>query len=443
MSVFFGTDGIRGEIGKNLNHEIAYNCGNALAKLYPHSRILIGKDTRLSGDYILVSFASGVISAGGDITNIGICPTPAIAHLTHALGFDFGVSITASHNPPSDNGIKIFDNNYKKISTGLEERLERNFFNSTTLPNEELGHIYFKPELKNTYIEKAKSFCKKNKKLKMVIDCANGATSIYAEKIFSKLYDKVTIIHSSTNGVDINKDCGATSVASLRKTVFESKADIGFAFDGDGDRIIAIDQSGEIIDGDKILYILAKYYKERKTLRPLEVVGTEQSNMALESALKKEGIKFHRTKVGDKYVLEKMEKNNLQLGAEQSGHIIQKDIVPTGDGIVTAITLCNILRDTGKTLGELVDFTPYPQYTQNIPTANKDKIIFNDALKETIEKINESFKKEGRVIVRPSGTEPVIRIMVESKDNERNKEIANKLSKLITQIDKGESICVE
>lgn len=443
MSVFFGTDGIRGEVGKNLNHEIAYNCGNALAKLYPHSKILIGKDTRLSGDYILVSFASGVISAGGDITSIGICPTPAIAHLTHTLGFDFGVSITASHNPPSDNGIKIFDNNYKKISTKLEERLERNFLNSITLPNEELGHIYFKPELKNTYIEKVKSFCKKNKKLKVIVDCANGATSIYAEKIFNKLYDKVTIIHSSTNGVDINKDCGATSVASLRKTVLESKADIGFAFDGDGDRIIAIDQSGEIIDGDKILYILAKYYKERKTLRPLEVVGTEQSNMALESALKKEGIKFHRTKVGDKYVLEKMDKNNLQLGAEQSGHIIQKDLIPTGDGILTAITLCNILRDTGKTLDELVDFTPYPQYTQNIPTANKNKIIFNDALKETIEKINQSFKKEGRVIVRPSGTEPVIRIMVESKDNERNKEIANKLSKLITQIDKGESICVE
>lgn len=443
MSVFFGTDGIRGEIGENLNHKMAYACGNALAKLYPHSKILIGKDTRLSGDYILVSFASGVISAGGDITNIGICPTPAIAYLTHTLGYDFGVSITASHNPPSDNGIKIFDNNYTKISTRLEEKLERNFLNSIVLPNEELGHIYFKPELKDTYIEKIQSFGKKNKKLKVVIDCANGATSVCAEKIFNKLYGKVTSIHTSTNGGDINKECGATNVASLCKAVLESKADVGFAFDGDGDRIIAIDQSGEIIDGDKILYILARYYREKKNLHPLEIVGTEQSNMALELALKKEGIKFHRAKVGDKYVLEKMEKDNLQLGAEQSGHVIQKDLIPTGDGMLTAITLCNIIKDTGKTLSELVDYTPYPQYTQNIPTANKDKIIFNDTLKETIEKINESFKKEGRVIVRPSGTEPVIRIMVEGKNNERNIEIANKLSRLITKIDKGESICVE
>lgn len=443
MSVFFGTDGIRGEIGKSLNHEIAYSCGNALAKLYPHSKILIGKDSRLSGDYILVSFASGVISAGGDITNIGICPTPAIAYLTHSLGYDFGVSITASHNPPSDNGIKIFDSNYTKISSLLEERLERNFLSTITLPNEELGHIDFKPELKDIYIEKVVSYGKKNKKIKIVIDCANGATSVYAEKIFSTLYDKVSIIHSSTDGADINKDCGATNIESLRKTVLEKKVDIGFAFDGDGDRIIAVDQKGEIIDGDKILYILVQYYKAKKILKAPEVVGTEQSNMAMELALKKEGITFHRTRVGDKYVLDKIKQNNLQLGAEQSGHIIQSDLLPTGDGILTAITLCNILKDTGKTLSELVDYTPYPQYTQNIPTANKEKIMLSSLLKETIEKINQSFKKEGRVIVRPSGTEPIIRIMVESKDNEKNKEIANKLNRLITQIDKGESICVE
>ena len=436
MSTFFGTDGLRGIIGDDLTHEIAYNCGNALGKISPKSNILLGKDTRISGDYISTAFASGLISAGCNITMVDICPTPGIAYLTHTLGFDYGVAITASHNPLDHNGIKIFDNNYRKISDKKEELIEKNFFRHILTSNEDLGQITYNKKLVAKYETFLKEKIKNLHNLKIVFDCANGATSEVIKNIFKEYSNNIIIICNNTDGKDINRDCGATNLDYLIKTILNTNADIGFAFDGDGDRVIAIDNNGKTIDGDQIIYILAKDYLNKNILKSKEIVGTRHTNMGMELGLKKIGITLDRAEIGDKYVASKLAEKNLQIGGEQSGHIIQRDILPTGDGILTAITLINIILDSNTTLSNLCDYTPYKQCNINVRVENKLNIINNSRLSAELEKRQEELKDIGRIMVRISGTEPVIRIMVESSNLEKCKDIANSLAEIIKLIDK-------
>lgn len=436
MSIFFGTDGLRGIIGDDLNHEIAYNCGNALGKISPNSNILLGKDTRVSGDYIATAFASGLISAGCNITMVGVCPTPAVAYLTHTLGYDYGVTITASHNPLDHNGIKIFDNNFRKIADKKEELIEKSFFKHILSSNENLGQINYKNELVAHYEKFLKEKIKTLGNLKIVFDCANGATSPIIEHIFRDYKDNVIIINNNTNGLDINKDCGATCLDSIKSAVKECKADIGFAFDGDGDRVIAIDKSGDIIDGDQIIYILAKYYMSTGKLTKKEIVGTSHTNMGMEIGLNKIGVTLHRAEIGDKYVSAKLAEKNLQIGGEQSGHIIQKDILPTGDGILTAITLINIVLENKCNLIDLCTYAPYIQCNINVRVENKLNIINNSTLSTALENQQNTLRDDGRIMIRVSGTEPVIRIMVESDNYEKSKTIAEELETIIKKIDK-------
>ncbi len=436
MSIFFGTDGLRGIIGDDLNHEIAYNCGNALGKIAPSSNILLGKDTRVSGDYISTAFASGLISAGCNITMVGVCPTPAVAYLTHTLGYDYGVTITASHNPVEHNGIKIFDNNFRKIADKKEELIEKNFFKHILTTNENLGQITYKNNLVKIYEKFLKEKIKDLGHLKIIFDCANGATSPIIENIFEEHKDNVIIINNNTNGLDINKDCGATCLDSLKTAISKNKADIGFAFDGDGDRVIAIDKSGEIIDGDQIIYILTKHYLNTGNLRHKEVVGTRHTNMGMEIGLNEIGVTLHRAEIGDKYVAAKLAEKDLQIGGEQSGHIIQRDILPTGDGILTAITLINIMLENKCNLIGLCTYTPYKQCNRNVKVENKLNIINNSTLSTALEHQQNTLKDNGRIMIRVSGTEPVIRIMVESNNYEKSRTIAESLETIIRKIDK-------
>lgn len=443
MGVFFGTDGLRGEIGNDLNHEIAYNCGNALGKLFTNSNILLGKDTRISGDYIATAFASGVISSGSNITYIGVCPTPGIAYLANSLNFDYAVAITASHNPMEHNGIKIFDNNYRKIADKKEELLERNFFHRITVPNSNLGHIFYKPHL----IRKYKNFLLSNsnnfENLHIALDCANGATGRIAKYIFEKTGAKVSLINTENSGLNINKDCGATSTSHIQKLVTDTHADVGFAFDGDGDRVIAIDKDGSIIDGDQIIYILTKYYIKSNKLRTSAVVGTRHTNMGMELALNKLGVELYRTDIGDKFVSSKLIENNLQIGGEQSGHIILRDLLPTGDGILTAITLCKIISEEKLTLKDLCDYTPSKQCNKSVKTNHKLNIINSEKLSSAINRYESKLRGKGRIMVRVSGTEPVIRIMVESDCDDTSQRIASNIESIIIEIDKEQNLCAE
>lgn len=436
MSIFFGTDGLRGIIGDDLNHEIAYNCGNALGKITPKSNILLGKDTRLSGDYIATAFASGLISAGCNITMVDICPTPAVAHLTHTLGYDYGVAITASHNPLDHNGIKIFDNNYRKIPDKKEELIEKNFFRHILTDNNDLGQIKYNGDLVNIYEKFLKEKIQTLGTLKVVFDCANGATSKVIQNIFKEHKDNIIIINNSTDGKEINKNCGATNLSAIKDAIITHNADIGFAFDGDGDRVIAIEKGGEIIDGDKIIYILTKYYLDNNNLKHKEVVGTMHTNMGMEIGLRDLGITLHRAEIGDKYVSAKLIDNDLQIGGEQSGHIIQRDILPTGDGILTAITLINVINYYHLPLSPLCTYTPYQQCNINVRVENKLNIINNSKLSLELEKRQTQLKDLGRIMVRVSGTEPVIRVMVESKDKDTSEKIASSIVGIIKKIDK-------
>ncbi|MBE5738689.1 MAG: phosphoglucosamine mutase [Clostridiales bacterium] len=443
MGIFFGTDGLRGKIGDELTDDIAYRCGNALAKLYPNSHLLICKDTRTSGDCIAISFASGVISAGGNITYIGICTTPGLAYLTHTLGYDYGISITASHNPANYNGIKIFDKNYKKLTDKKEETLEKNFFSNIIVPNEHLGKITFKPELLKHYTDFLSQHSTNLSNITIVLDCANGATSNIAPLIFENAGAKTITINNDTSGININNNCGATDTRLLQKTVIEKNADIGFAFDGDGDRVIAVDRSGNILDGDQIIYILTCHLLNTSSLHKKMVVGTRHTNMGMELALREKGIELIRTDIGDKFVSSKLSEYGLQLGGEQSGHIIQKEILPTGDGILTALSLSNIIAKENKSLLEYASYSPYHQCNINVTVNNKLHIINSEELDKTISRYTNSIKDSGRIMVRLSGTEPVIRIMVEGKEKGRCTTIAKNIERTIIKIDKEQNICAE
>lgn len=435
MGLFFGTDGLRGKINEDLTPDIAMKIGNALSILKHNPRIIVGSDTRVSNSYLSCALSCGAMRGGANIVDVGIIPTAGIAYLTKIFGADYGVVISASHNSGEYNGIKVFGPEGYKLGDKEEERIERCFIQEKTNLYPDIGRYEQNFNLIKIYRDFLIN-CSENRLdgMTVVLDCAFGASHRVAPEVFRALGAKVIATNCKNEGEKINKNCGALNVEGLRKRVLKHKADAGFAFDGDADRLIAIDEKGNKIDGDMIIFGLAKYYKKIGKLKGDTVVGTSHTNMAIESALKKERIQLLRTDIGDKYVLAKLIEKNLSLGGEQSGHIILKDLATTGDGILSAIAVSNMIVNEKKTFSEALDVVLYPQTNINVVVSDKFRIINSDELNREVAKFNAEMYGKGRIMIRASGTEPKIRVMVESQDAKENEIIAQDLVALVKKI---------
>lgn len=431
MGKLFGTDGVRGIANKELTIEMAYKLGQAgayvLTKEKKHKpTILIGRDTRISGEMLESALIAGICSVGANATSIGIVPTPAVAYLTRLYNADAGVVISASHNPVEYNGIKFFNNKGYKLSDQLEDEIEDLMLNDSEkleLPTgTDIGRVKHMNECVNDYIEYAKSVIDIDlKRMKIVIDCANGASYVSAPETLRQLGAEVFIIHNEPDGTNINKKCGSTHMEDLQQYVKQVGADIGLAFDGDADRCLAVDEQGNIIDGDQIMAICGLHMKDKGLLKQDTIVATVMSNLGLFIMGKEKRVNIEQTKVGDRYVLEKMIEKGYNLGGEQSGHIIFLDENTTGDGLLTAIHLLDALKNSDKKLSELANVMKIlPQVLINAKVSNKNKYNYleDKVIEEAIKKLEDKFDGEGRVLIRPSGTEPLVRVMIEGKDKE-------------------------
>lgn len=441
MSVFFGTDGLRGVVGEELTYDIAFKCGNSLSQNMQGGRVLIGRDTRVTGSFLVSALACGLLSGGVAVVDAGIIPTAAVAYLTKSLKFDYGISITASHNPMQYNGIKIFSLKGEKLQDKEEEKIERGFIKSKHVSAEKIGLYVQKTNLRKHYIDYLVNTANGSLSgLKVVLDASNGASYSIAPEVFRKLGAKVIKTSCMNNGLKINDKCGSLHPERLAKKVKQYGADMGFAFDGDADRLIAVSEKGKIIDGDIILYALALVFKQRGMLVNNAVVGTSQTNMGIELSLKEKGIKLLRADVGDKYVANLLNKNGLVLGGEQSGHIIIKKFMQTGDGILTAILLAHFCKESGKPLSEFCKVKVFPQVNRDIVVKEKLRILGSEPLLTAITNAQQELAGLGRVLVRASGTEPKIRIMVESENIVASQSLANYL---LNTIEKLEAEAVE
>lgn len=444
MGRLFGTDGVRGVANKELTPELAYKVGRAGAyvltgKSGEKPRILVGKDTRISGDVLESALVAGICSVGADAVIAGVIPTPAIAHLVRSEGFDAGVMISASHNPFEHNGIKYFSGSGYKLSDDIEERIEAIILDGaeeiSAPTGADIGHITRDNALVDKYIEFAMSTCGVDfSGIKVAIDCANGASSVTAEKALTGLGASVFVTSNKPDGININAGCGSTHLENLQKFVTECGADIGLAFDGDADRVLAVDENGDVVDGDKIMAIIALDMKKSGKLPDNTIVATVMSNLGFFVMGNENGLDIKRTKVGDRYVLEEMLKHNHKIGGEQSGHVILLEHNTTGDGLVTGIQLISVLKHTGKKASELASVMQvYPQVLINakVKTENKSEENYMKfpEIKKAIEELEAEFKDSGRVLIRPSGTEPLVRVMIEGKDEvlieKRAKELAS------------------
>ena len=435
MGLFFGTDGLRGKINEEITFDVAYKVGNALSMLKHKPTIVIGSDTRISNSYLTLGVASGAMSGGAKVIDIGVVPTAGIAYITKSIKADYGVVISASHNSGEYNGIKVFNGEGYKLGDKEEERIERCFIQKKTNNFPDLGTYcqdFTLVKLYKKFLLGVSKFSLKGKTI--VLDGAYGASHRIAPDVFRKLGAKVIAANCVDDGLKINENCGAVYPQNLVKRVFRYKADMGFAFDGDADRIVAVDNKGNIIDGDKIICILAKYLQKQGKLTNNTVVGTSHTNMAVEEELKNNGISLIRTDIGDKYVLAKLLEKGLSIGGEQSGHVILKDLSTTGDGILTAIYITNMLISENITMDKAFEFELYPQANKNVIVEDKFRIMNNEELAKSISKFNADLADKGRVMLRASGTEPKIRVMVESKDKELNEKIANSLVSMIKRI---------
>ena len=436
MGLFFGTDGLRGKVNEDLTYEIAYKIGNALSILKEKPLIIIGSDTRISNSYLTLGVASGAMSGGARVIDIGILPTAGIAYVTKSLKADYGIVISASHNSGEYNGIKVFDSNGYKLSDKEEECIERCFIHEKTNDFPNIGNYEQNYNLTKLYKKFLISTSEVQLKgLTLVLDGAYGASNRIAPYVFRKLGANVIASNCVDDGLKINENCGALYPECLVKRVLRYKADVGFAFDGDADRIIAVDEKGKIIDGDVLICGLAKHLKKLGKLKNNTVVGTSHTNMAIEENLKENSIDFIRTDIGDKYVLAKLIEKGLSLGGEQSGHIILKDLTTTGDGILTAIIVSNILIKEKIKMSEVFNVDLYPQVNKNVIVSDKFRIMNNEELGKEVAKFNLKLYGKGRLMIRASGTEPKIRIMVESKDKNINENIANSMVAIIKRID--------
>ena len=437
MNKYFGTDGIRGIVHEELTKEIIFKCGNAISKLKKDCRILIGRDTRLTGDFIVSEFSAGAMLGGANIIDIGICPTPAVSFLVEKLAVDFGVVISASHNEPEYNGIKVFDSNGLKIGENLEQKIEENFEELNVVCQEKTGRYKKDCNAINLYIEKLKSIATALKGLKIVLDLANGASFDIAPKVFSELGAEVIAINKENNGSKINVLSGATNPEVVASAVKKYTADLGLSFDGDADRIIAVDENGTILDGDKILYTIAKYLKRENCLKNNNIVCTEVSNMGLEKSLNELDIAVVKTAVGDKFVSEKMEEIKAELGGENSGHIILRSLGKTGDGIAVGLMLSKVLLDSGKKLSQISRMKTCPQIQLNIKVLDKKKIVANKDLIKLKADIENKYKDDLRIVLRASGTENKVRVIVQGSSEELVNFAIKELEKKILEIDGG------
>ncbi|MCQ4725993.1 phosphoglucosamine mutase [Anaerotignum faecicola] len=444
MGKLFGTDGVRGIANTDLTGELAYRLGRAgayvLTKETDHApRILVGMDTRISGDMLESALVSGICSVGAHAVLAGIVPTPAVAYLVRRYGLDAGVVISASHNPVEYNGIKFFNKDGYKLHDNLEDEIEDLLFNSFDSIPQPTGALVGTKSICDDAIEDYIEFLTKSttanlKGIKVALDCANGAAYKAAPISILNLGASMCIIHNDPDGTNINKNCGSTHMEDLKKFVVENGADIGFAFDGDADRCLAVDENGELIDGDKLLAICGLYMKNNGTLKNNTIVGTVMSNLGFILMGQKHGVNIEQANVGDRYVLEKMINGGFNIGGEQSGHIIFLDDNTTGDGVLTAIKVLTVLKESGKKASELAKvMESLPQVLVNARVNNAKKNTFMEVseIREAIERVKELFAGEGRVLIRTSGTEPLVRVMIEGKNIELMNNEANKLALLI------------
>ena len=443
----FGTDGIRGLANRDLTPELALNVAIATAHVLlsnksesskrPHA--IVGQDSRASGEFLEAAVVAGLTSAGIDVYRVGVLPTPAIAYLVAETGADLGVMISASHNAMPDNGIKIFARGGEKLGDSIEAAIEtrvaelKSGFNWERPTGANVGRAIVDESATEKYLQHLLSSVKTSLKgLKIVVDCANGASSAVAPEALSRAGAEVIAIYNTPNGWNINDECGSTHLDKLRAAVAKEGADFGIAHDGDADRCLAIDGKGNDVDGDVIMTILALGFKARGALTSNTIVGTVMSNLGFMKAMKEADIKVVTTAVGDRYVLEEMLKSNYSLGGEQSGHLIMREFANTGDGILTALALAQEVAKSGKTLNELASaMARFPQVLINVKDVNKEKLDGSKAIKEAVSAAEESLGDKGRVLLRASGTEPLVRVMVEAQSDNLAKEIATSLAKVV------------
>lgn len=438
MGLYFGTDGLRGVVNEELTFDIAYKVGNAIASIADAPRVIVGRDTRTTGEYLTVGLAGGVMSGGGSVTDLGVIPTSGVAYLARELSADFGVVISASHNSTEYNGIKVFDKRGYKLSDREEERLERCFIRHRIGDFSQIGHFKVAPECCVRYEDFLVRAAKNSLKgLTVALDCANGAAYRIAPSVFGRLGASVVATADSDDGMHINDGCGALYPENLARRMGGLRADIGFSFDGDADRLIAVSPDGRVIDGDAVLYMLALHLKREGRLRESSVVGTSHTNMAVERALASEGISLLRTDIGDKYVLARLVERGLSLGGEQSGHIILRDMHTTGDGILTAVVLSDMLISSGGDFSVLDGLKLYPQTNLGVTVEDKMRIMNSQTLAAELARVTSALDGIGRVLLRASGTEPKIRIMVESEDADLNERYASELKAVVLACDKG------
>lgn len=439
---YFGTDGIRGRVGlspitPDFVLKLGWAAGSVLSRNKLHPKVVIGKDTRISGYMFESALEAGLSAAGVDIFLLGPMPTPAIAYLTRTLHADAGIVISASHNPYYDNGIKFFGANGKKIDDNIELEIEKQLeCDIKTAKPEQLGRAIRIEDAPRRYIE----FCKRSippeftfEGLKLVIDCAQGATYHVAPIIFREMGANVVDVAVNPNGLNINEGCGATDLNMLKRLVVAEEADLGIAFDGDGDRLMMIDNKGETVDGDEVLLILSKHLKQQNRLQG-GVVGTVMSNFGLELAFREMGIDFVRAKVGDRYVLEEMLARKWRLGGETSGHVICLDATTTGDGIMSALQVLAVMKEVGMSLHDLKSgMQKMPQILINVRRSKEVDVNHHPEIQQAIQKAEMKLQHRGRVLLRSSGTEPLIRVMVEGSDARLTKQVAEEIAAVVRE----------
>lgn len=446
MGRLFGTDGVRGVANSELTAELAYKLGKAgayvlTAETRHTPKILVGMDTRISGGMFEAALVAGICSVGAEAVCLGVIPTPAVAYLTRYYNADAGVVISASHNPYEFNGIKFFDRSGYKLPDAIEERIESIILEKS----EELP----KPTGKNVGVRKTRdsalhdyiAFLKNTingslEGLKIAVDCANGASYRAAPITLSELGAEVSVIHDKPDGLNINSNCGSTHLGDLQKFVRETGADLGLAFDGDADRVLAVDEHGHLVDGDRVMAVIGLDLKKKGKLVRDTIVATVMSNMGLDIMAKREGLKIVKTRVGDRYVLEEMLKEGYVLGGEQSGHVIFREHNTTGDGLITALQLLSVVRDSSMKLSELASVVQVlPQVLKNarIRNENKHSYLEDEVIARMCRELEEEFNGEGRVLIRPSGTEPLVRVMIEGRDQQYITGRAIELARIIEE----------
>ncbi|MDK8626313.1 phosphoglucosamine mutase [Corynebacterium appendicis] len=447
MTRLFGTDGVRGLANEALTAPLALKLGQAAATVLTQNKrseqrrptAIIGRDPRVSGEMLAAAMAAGMASKGVDVLRVGVIPTPGLAYLTDDYGADIGVMISASHNPMPDNGIKFFSAGGKKLADDVEDEIERAMddLDEGGPTGTGIGRIIEEsPDAYDRYLEHlAESVTTSLAGIKVVVDCANGAASKIAPEAYAAAGAEVVAIFNEPNAYNINDNSGSTHIDQIQKAVVEHAADLGLAHDGDADRCLAVDAEGNVVDGDQIMAVLALGMKEKSSLRENTLVATVMSNLGLKLAMQREGIAMRETKVGDRYVLEELNAGDFSLGGEQSGHIVVPARATTGDGTLSGLLIMERMAATGKTLKELASvMTVLPQVLINVPVSDKSLILDNQDVKDAIAEAEEELGADGRVLLRPSGTEELFRVMVEASEEEHARKVAGRLAAVVAAV---------